>query len=193
MIPALRDRSRGFCARAGAVGGVWLAKVLRGGYPSAMMLAELIPRSFFVGLEQNWALWAISLVGIVVLVFGADRAVTGAATFISAPCRCRSLRFVPLRPRAARPPTFPCGPTLWPNCESISWTASWRWKRSSSRMFLRSSSSTLTSRQPESRKLTHVAVSLTSTPCGIPSERTSRPPAFTPAPPWPPCAIPAST
>jgi len=42
-----------------------------------MAPADLIPESFLTG--PNWYLWALALGGIAVLVFGADRAVTGAA------------------------------------------------------------------------------------------------------------------
>ena len=48
------------------------------------MLADFIPESFFIDAADGyglWVLWALSAVAIAVLVYGADRAVTGAARF----------------------------------------------------------------------------------------------------------------
>jgi len=50
------------------------------------MLADLIPESFFSGIEQQWpwALWLLAAGAIALLVFGADRAVTAAVRLASA-------------------------------------------------------------------------------------------------------------
>jgi len=48
------------------------------------MLAALIPGTFFEGIPQNWLLWLISGGAVALLVFGADRAVSGAVRLAAA-------------------------------------------------------------------------------------------------------------
>lgn len=67
-------------AVTGRLTGVWLANGAGREYASAIMLADLVPESFFTSLEQGraWVLWLLSAGAIALLVVGADRVVTAA-------------------------------------------------------------------------------------------------------------------